>query len=88
VRVPTTATVAEVWARLNRHQQDALVQAMRAQTAVRDQEQALELAKLEVGRRVFRAMARGVPARILAEELGLSESRIYQLRDQHRPQAT
>jgi DNA-binding NarL/FixJ family response regulator len=80
----STAEVApaEVYARLTRRQKNAMQSVRSARNEVSRVEISLADRQAEWQVRVFDALAEGVPARFIASEMHLSQSRIYQIRDE------
>lgn len=72
-----------IWPRLNRDQQNSLrrIKELRTDADAASAKAATALARLHS--EVYDALStRDVPARVVAEELGLSVSRVYQIRDE------
>lgn len=82
VRVRLFETFAEVYARLTRRQQHAVTQVTRAHTAVEEQRSLLDLKTVVLHRSVQVALDEGVPARMLAQIMGVTTSRIYKIKEQ------
>jgi len=82
MRTSADESAGEVYARLTLKQKNA-IQAVRSARANADRSEAKHAADLAVWQtKVFEAMEQGVPVRLLAESLGLSISRIYQIGDE------
>lgn len=82
VRVGRDETYAEVYARLTRAQQDAMDRVVEAHRQTLATQTLLETQQAMLARCVFQAMVAGTPARLLAERLAVTPSRVYQIRDQ------
>ena len=82
MRVRADASYGEVYAAMTSRQQDAMDEVAEAARQVRSMETMLRTKQARLEACVYEAVGRGVPARIVAERLGLSISRVYQIRDQ------
>jgi hypothetical protein len=82
VRAPAEVSFPAEFARLTRNQQEALTWVRNAQEDVDDAQAVVGSTTAELHSKVVRAINEGVPVRLLGQALGVSQSRIYQIRDQ------
>jgi len=90
MRASPAETFAQVYARANRAQQAAMDSVRAARQDVQRAESSLAVKQSALFAQVYAAMVGGVPVRVLAAELEVSTSRIYQIRDEilsHRQEA-
>lgn len=79
MRIKAGWTLEDTFNALSDEQRDAVAEVEQA----RDSEAAAIRAALNVAREaVRRALAAGVPAHVLADRLGVSRARVYQMRDE------
>lgn len=81
MRAATDASVAEVYARMTRAQAAQMDKVVRAHHEVERAESTAALRLSTLHAMIFDALAKGIPARIIAEQTRMSTSRIYQIRD-------
>lgn len=75
-------TAAEVYARFTVKQVRALAKLRHYQAEVVRLTAITDAAKADVTVGIYNLLELGVPVRFVAEELGVSQSRIYQIRDE------